>query len=94
MMPAPVNYVSIVVASVVAMVVGFLWYSPMLFEKQWMKESGVKENNMKKEEAKKGYLIMFVASLVMAYVLAQLVYVTNATDYVSGATVGFMSWLG
>ncbi|MBI2641542.1 DUF1761 domain-containing protein, partial [Candidatus Roizmanbacteria bacterium] len=56
--------------------------------------SGVKENDMKKEEAKKGYLIMFVASLVMAYVLAQLVYVTNATDYVSGATVGFMSWLG
>lgn len=94
MMPASVNYVSIVIASVLAMVVGFLWYSPMLFAKQWMKESGLKESDIKKEEAKKGYLIMFVASLAMAFVLAQLVYVTNANDLVSGATVGFMSWFG
>ena len=35
-----VNLWSVLVAAVAAMVVGFLWYSPMLFARPWMVEMG------------------------------------------------------
>ncbi len=36
-----VNYLAVLVAAIVGMVVGFIWYSPKVFGKMWMKLSGV-----------------------------------------------------
>lgn len=36
----PVNYLAILVAAVLSMVLGFLWYGP-LFGKEWTKLMGV-----------------------------------------------------
>ncbi len=43
-----VNYISVLLAGVVAMVVGFLWYSPMVLGKPWMKERGFTKESLKK----------------------------------------------
>jgi len=32
------NWLAILVAAISTMVVGFLWYSPLLFAKAWMRE--------------------------------------------------------
>lgn len=78
-----VNWVALIAAGVASMAVGFIWYGP-LFGKAWMKLSGHKEMGDKKEMPKT-YGIMFVGSLVTAYVLA----VLNAD-----LMTAFWIWLG
>ena len=34
------NLLAILVAAIATMIVGFLWYSPLLFAKPWMREMG------------------------------------------------------
>ena len=93
-MPA-VNYIALLVAGIASMVIGYLWYGP-LFGKAWMKLSGISSADMEKgkKEMPKTYGIMYVSSLVMAYVLAVFISYAGAKDLVSGAMVGFWAGIG
>jgi len=87
----------ILVAAIVSMVIGALWYSPALFGKIWIKFSGMdkkKLDEMKKKGMGKGYVIGFIATLVMAYVLAVALGWAEAGTVALGAQVGFWLWLG
>lgn len=90
-----VNYVALIIAAIASMVVGFVWYGP-LFGKAWMKLSGIKPEEMKKanKNMPKLYGTMYVASLLMAYVLGVFISYAGVTDVVGGATIGFWAWLG
>jgi hypothetical protein len=46
------NFLAILVAAVAAFVLGALWYSPVLFAKQWMKAHGYTPDKL--EAMKKG----------------------------------------
>ncbi len=92
------NYVALLVAGVFNMVLGFLWYGP-LFGKMWMKYNGFTKEDMEKAKKEQGmmmakYGMMFVASLVLAYFMSWLVGVGGAMDWVTGAMIGAMAWLG
>lgn len=92
-----VNYLAILVSAVIEMALGFLWFGPMVFGKQWMKLMGFTKESMeaaKKKGMGKQYGIMFVGSLVEAYVLSQFIHYAAATDVVTGAMIGFWAWLG
>lgn len=41
------NYLAMLVAAFVPMIIGFLWYGPLLFQKAWMKETGITEEKLK-----------------------------------------------
>ena len=71
----PVSYLGILLCGVASMVIGFLWYGP-LFEKPWMKMTGMtpEKQAKAKKEMSKTYGLMFVSSLVMAYVLAHFIW--------------------
>ncbi len=90
-----INYIELLAAGVGAMVVGYLWYGP-LFGKAWMKESGVTQAKVDagKKEMPKTYGMMFMGSLVTAYVLSVFMGLAGAFDYMSAATVAFWAWLG
>lgn len=90
------NYLAVVVAAIVSMVIGSLWYSPMLFGKKWMKLMGWSPEEMEKRKKGMGmaYLWMFIGSLVMAYVLSYFLGYSQAATLVEGAWVGFWAWLG
>src|SRR3977135_2049948 len=69
------NWLAILVAAISTMVVGFLWYSPLLFAKAWMHEMGYDPNDKARmEEMKKSagpaYGGSFLASIVSAFTLA------------------------
>ena len=68
MMMVSLNYWAILVAAVVNMVIGMVYYSPMAFGGLYGKLMGKKSTDMKM----KGYEfpVQFVASLVLVYVLA------------------------
>ena len=94
-----INLLGVLVAAISTMVVGFLWYSPMLFAKAWVREMGYDMNDKAKmEEMKKSagpaYAGSFVASLVSAFMLALFLHWTRAEDWQFGVLIGFHVWLG
>lgn len=92
-----VNWLAVVVAAVVSMIVGSFWYSPLMFGNAWMKLLGMTKKDIEKAKKKgmgKTYLIAFVLSLIMAYVLAHFVAIVGGTHFFDGVTVGFWVWLG
>jgi hypothetical protein len=94
-----INLWSVLVAAISTMVVGFLWYSPLLFARPWMVLMGYDpEDKSKLEEMRKGagkmYALSFVASLVSAVVLAKIIAVTTVSSALYGMKIGFAVWLG
>ena len=94
-----VNLWSVLVAAVATMIVGFLWYSPLLFAKPWTLAMGYDLNDKTKmEEMRKGagklYGITFIASLISAFVLAKIIDVTTVNSALYGMKIGFAVWLG
>jgi len=94
-----INLWSVLAASVATMVLGFLWYSPLLFARPWTILMGYDpEDKAKLAEMQKGagkmYGISFVASLLSAAVLAKIIAVTTVNTALYGMKVGFAVWLG
>ena len=94
-----VNLLSVLVAAIATMILGFLWYSPILFAKPWTVAMGYDLNDKAKmDEMRKGagklYGITFVASLLSAFVLAKIIDVTTVTSALYGMKIGFAVWLG
>ena len=93
----PVNYLAVLLCAVASMVIGFLWYGP-LFGKPWSKMTGMTKEKMDKakESMPTTYGLMFVSSLVMAYVLAHFVWYAapgSLTLFISVKTAVW-AWLG
>lgn len=90
------NFLAILVVGVINMVIGSLWYGP-LFGRPWMRYMGISYKQMqegKKKGMTKQYLIMFIATLLMAYVLSMFIVFTSSVTVLEGAMVGFWAWLG
>ncbi len=88
------NFVALLVAAIAAFLVGWLWYSNILFGKPWMKELGKKESNMDKDKMMPMMGGMFVSTLLMAYVLSMFMEKTGAASLMEGVMVAFWAWLG
>lgn len=93
-----INYLAVLVAAIINMVVGATWYSPSVFGKKWAKDIGWDEAKMKQMQKStnngKSYAINFVAALLMGYVLAHVVDAWQATTVSQGLQAGFLAWLG
>ena len=98
----PINYLAVFLAAVSQLVLGFLWYGP-LFGKAWQKMKGF--SNKSPEEMKKMqkemmpyYGVTFVVSLVTAYILAHVMFLSQNYFHYTGVMTGLMSgmwmWLG
>jgi hypothetical protein len=89
----PVNWWAIIVAAILRMVVGSVWYSPIAFVKPWQALTGVTPESMQKGLAR-AIVIDLVLSLVMAFAIANIVVAGNITGWLNGALAGFWLWLG
>jgi surface polysaccharide O-acyltransferase-like enzyme len=94
-----VNLWPVLVAAIATMILGFLWYSPILFAKPWTLAMGYDLNDKAKmDEMRKGagklYGITFVASLLSAFVLAKIIDVTTVSAVLYGMKIGVAVWLG
>ena len=94
-----VNLWSVLAAAVSSMILGFLWYSPLLFAKPWTLAMGYDPNDKAKmEEMRKGagklYGITFIASLISAFVLGKIIEITTVNSVPYGMKIGFAVWLG
>lgn len=99
-MSVDVNNWAIVLAALSSMVVGSLWYMPAMFGKSWMKLSGVTPDRSKMSASKMSWMYgsVFVASLVTAYILAHVTFLSQQyfnNSWMSAALgTAFWLWLG
>ena len=96
---AGINFWAVLVSAIATMVIGFLWYSPMLFANPWMRLMGIDPNDKTKlAELQKGagktYGLAFFASIASAVVLAKIIGVTSVNTIPYGMKIGFAVWLG
>ena len=91
------NYLAIFVGAIINMIIGSLWFSPIMFGKTWMKLSGImpgKNDKNMKSKMMKAYIGSFIVSLVMACVLSYFIILANATTFASGALIGLLAGIG
>ncbi|MFH0840979.1 MAG: DUF1761 domain-containing protein [Bacteroidota bacterium] len=86
------NWLSIIAAAVSAFVLGALWYSPILFVKRWMKETGITEESAKDSNMVKIFGLSFLLSLVASFFLALFIGADAGGGF--GAIASFMAGLG
>jgi hypothetical protein len=97
-----INLLSVLGAGVLAMVIGALWYSPLLFAKAWSRESGMTDEKIKavmKKGMGKTYFGSFLAALLLSFVLdLALGFVARGSgqplSFMLGVQVGAWIWLG
>lgn len=89
----PINWWAVVVAALVKMIIGALWYSPALLGPRWSRLSGISAIEVK-QRLPKLLAVDAIASLIMSFVLLHAVHYAGATTLGTGAAVGFFNWLG
>lgn len=88
-----INFLAVIAAAILYFIIGMIWYSPQLFGTKWMEMTKINPEECKKG-MKSAMAGAFVVGLVMAFVLAHFINVSNATTALDGAKVGFWAWLG
>lgn len=96
-MEVQVNWLAVLLAAMSSMVVGSAWYARGVFGASWMKLTGLGEKDVQ-TGAGKAMAKAFVASLLMAYVIAHVSYLSNAffksTFLGDSLNTAFWLWLG
>ena len=87
-----VNFLTVIAGGVIYMVIGALWYSPLLFGNMWLGFIGKKQEDIQADPT--NYLYAFGAALVMSFFIALFADAVGADKLLEGAEVGALAWLG
>jgi len=92
---AEINWLAILLCGLVNLVVGFLWYG-LLFSKPWVALVNKSEEELAAMEksAPKSYLISVFTTMLMAFVLVNVLIAVKADSIGEGLFWGFLLWLG
>ena len=92
-----INYLAVFLSAILSMIIGSLWYSPIMFGNIWMKLGGMSPKDIEKAKKKgmgKLYFAAFIGSLVAAFILAHFVQYVIASTFFEGMETGCWLWLG
>ena len=89
-----VNYLAVLVAAIVVFVLGWLWYSPLLFYKPWMRARGLDPAAaMANAKMPAGKLVIeLVRCFVLALLIAHLVEALDIHNWFTAAHFGLLLW--
>ncbi len=85
------NIWAVLLAAVVKFFIGGLWYSPILFGKQWMTATGLKEDEL--GSPAKPMIITALLGVVTAFTLSVLITLANP-DFAQSIALGFVVAIG
>jgi len=91
-----INYPAVIVCAIVHFMIGGLWYG-LIFGNKFISLIGWTPAQLEKVASQTHgteYLISFICSLVLVYILAHFVHYTGAKSAVGGLQTGFWLWLG
>jgi hypothetical protein len=91
-----VNYLHVLVAAVVVFVLGWLWYSPLLFFKPWMRARGLDPVAAMAGAKMPGgkLLVELVRCFILAYVITRFVALLGIASLMGAVHFGLMLWIG
>ncbi|MGA3150546.1 MAG: DUF1761 domain-containing protein [Candidatus Saccharimonadales bacterium] len=87
-----INYWAVLVAAIINMMIGSLWYSPSLFGKAWSKLVGKSMKDMR-ANGQAGYAILALGALVQSWILVHFIEYAGSTTIWEGVVTGFWLWL-
>src|SRR5688500_14029469 len=65
-----INHFAVFVCAVMSLVIGALWWSPLLFAKAWQAETGLTDEQLAKANPLKNFGLSFLLAWLMSYNLA------------------------
>jgi len=86
------NWLAVLVAAVVRMILGAAWFSPPVLLKPWLAAAGVSESEMK-ARFPRALAADVAGSLLMAYGLARILNYAGANSLGFGLALGFLVWV-
>ena len=92
-----INYWPILVSSVVSFGLGALWYSPILFGREWVELLKISDADMARmidQGMWKRYVTQFILTLITFIVMAFAIDEMGLRTATDGAFVGLLAWLG
>lgn len=96
-----INYWTVIISGIASMGLGFLWYSPIVFGKRFMKEMGMTPEKVEEYKKRNGpsgmikmYIPTFVLALVMAFIVATLINSLVITSIGGFVTLALCLWAG
>jgi hypothetical protein len=87
-----INYVAVLASALSAFIIGGAWYSPILFGKIWMKETGLTDEVLRKLNMAVTYGLSFVLLLIIAINLAA--FLSGPPNLAWGCTAGALAGIG
>jgi hypothetical protein len=87
-----IDWLVVVIAAVLNMVVGYFWYSKWLFGPAWAMLS--KRSGKEMDPSGKALVLGFITSLVIAFFLSLFEGYLEVTTVTDGMFVGFLLWFG
>src|ERR687883_998605 len=96
MVAIDINYAAVLVGALATALVGFIWYSPTVFGRVWIRAFGYTEDsiNRLRQTAGRAYTVWVLCYLAMALVFDMLLAYTGVRTAVAGMWLGFLVWLG
>lgn len=93
---ALINPWAVLVAAIAAYLVGWAWYSPVLWMKPWMESRGKSQNDMKDgmKEMPKVMFYGFINTLLMSFVIAVFLALTGPTSLMLSLQVAMLMCFG
>lgn len=88
-----IYHLPVFVCALMSLVIGALWWSPLLFAKSWQQANGLTDEQLAKVNPLKNFGLTFVLAYVMSYNLAFFLGAPG-TDWKWGLTAGLLTGLG
>lgn len=88
-----INHIAVFVCAVMSLVIGAVWWSPLLFAKSWQEENGLSDEQLAKANPVKNFALSFVLAWIMSYNLAFFLG-TPDTTWQWGLAAGLLTGVG
>ncbi|MFN4111220.1 MAG: DUF1761 domain-containing protein [Ignavibacteria bacterium] len=88
-----INLLAVFVITLFTFFLGGLWYSKVLFARLFIKNINLSEDELKKG-GKLIFIYEFIAAFITNYVLASIIFLSDANDFWRGFQLGIILWIG
>jgi hypothetical protein len=85
-----INHLAVFVCALMSLVIGALWYSPLLFFKAWQQENGLSDEQVAKANPLKTYSLTLLLAWIISYNLAFFL-ADSKTNWKWGLTAGLLA---
>ncbi len=88
-----INHLAVFVCAVLSLVLGGLWWSPLLFQKAWQRETGLSDEQLSKVNPLKIFGLSFLLAWIISYNLAFFLG-NHGTTWRWGVAAGLLAGVG